>query len=754
MPTRISLGVKTQQWCQVIASIATAIVVVLAVVGCSTVTVKKVPTPSQYVVWTDRLQAQADDMEGLRFYLPRPFVNVFESFPIRTDIYLAEGVVSADGRFVIIRRMWDENGHPKYPAGLQKGLEIQTKNISTTLMIEAQAGTGDEEGKGSRDDHSVAGLPGIVPQPTTRSPQTSDASTGRNQRGVTNDNSAYAYQPMRGNMDILYLPDFDEQYVVSSRAGLGDAEFQLNLGQGWSLQGFNSLADNSRLNDRIFDIIDSASQLAKTAAFTAAGLPPVPTQLPGTTAIAPQSGTEDSIFVEGSPVSLKVVVVHYAAKGLYPMIKPRELQQRLINQDGGTYHLWFDIFNWIPLTTPSSTFDPGAIARAQQSIAGVTGKFTVPRYPYQFLSFNTFRYMAIEALTPGAHPFGTLYDKTGTQGDPGDRRIAAPPPATPGLPSGSISSQRSDDSNEKDLLALAEGLGDQDLEIRDVTYTVLRDPRPTYDGGKVKVHLSEEGTPSGTVGESEIQVGILKLMKEPEGLSAEDVVIVNKLQLKTIGASDDQDHADPPDDSNEKDLLALAEGLGDQDLQIKDVTYTVLRDPRPTYEEGKVKVYLSEEGTPSGTVGESEIQVGILKLMKEPEGLSAEDVVIVNKVQLKTISTSDVKDDVKEGGSEPQSGQLTAPKPSVATSSVGASDIKKIQAALCLRGSQLDGIWGPQTRQMLIKYQAEKGLKQDGVLTAPLQAELLRLPAAAIGARCASPPASGSSPPVPDAVKQ
>ena len=97
MPTRISLGVKTQQWCQVIASIATAIVVVLAVVGCSTVTVKKVPTPSQYVVWTDRLQAQADDMEGLRFYLPRPFVNVFESFPIRTDIYLAEGVVSADG---------------------------------------------------------------------------------------------------------------------------------------------------------------------------------------------------------------------------------------------------------------------------------------------------------------------------------------------------------------------------------------------------------------------------------------------------------------------------------------------------------------------------------------------------------------------------------------------------------------------------------------------------------------------------------
>ena len=589
------------------------------------------------------MQTAADDMEGLRFYLPRPFVNVFESFPVRTDIYLAEGVVSADGRFVIIRHIWDENGNPKFPPGLYEGLEIESKSIRTPSNTGIQAGQGDDEANAEPDDDQAAAtLPGIVPQPTRPSPRTTDASTGQDKRGVSNDNSAYAYQPMRGNMDLVYLPDFDEQYVVSSSAGLGDAEFQINLGQGWSLQGFNSLADNSRLNDRIFDIIDSASQIAKSNAFAAARLPPVPAPLSGTTAIAPQSDTEDTNFIAGTPVSLKIVIVHYAAKGLYPVIKPRELQQRLVDRNGSTYHLWFDIFNWVPLTTPSSTFDAGAISRAQQSIANVTGKFSVPRYPYQFISFGTFRYMAIEALTPGAHPFGTLYDKTGTRGDPGDRRLAAPPPATPGLPTVSRSTLVSNESDEKRLLSLAEGLGGQELDpIRGVIYTALSKPPPTYEENKVKVHLAEQGTPTRLIEESEIQAGILKLLSEPDGLSADAIIIVNKRELKTIRAPSDSDDSD--------------------------------------------------------------------------------------------------SDDANQSNAETQSGEPDTAESSANAVPAADPEIEKIQAALCLRGSHIDGIWGPQTRQMLIKYQSQKRLRQDGKLSASLRTELLELSAGEIGARCASP---------------
>ena len=45
----------------------------------------------------------------------------------------------------------------------------------------------------------------------------------------------------------------------------------------------------------------------------------------------PESGTSllDERPMPGTPVTLKVVIVHYAAKGLYPVIKPRELKSAL-----------------------------------------------------------------------------------------------------------------------------------------------------------------------------------------------------------------------------------------------------------------------------------------------------------------------------------------------------------------------------------------------------------------------------------------
>ncbi len=83
---------------------------------------------------------------------------------------------------------------------------------------------------------------------------------------------------MRGNMDIVYLPDFEEQYVVSSRANLGNANFQINLGQGWSLQGFNSLSDNSAINKRVFTL-PPASVTASGRSFQGP-LPPLTSTAP------------------------------------------------------------------------------------------------------------------------------------------------------------------------------------------------------------------------------------------------------------------------------------------------------------------------------------------------------------------------------------------------------------------------------------------------------------------------------------------
>lgn len=414
----------------------TGILAVLSLTAsdCASVKVRKVPTPTQYVHWTDAMQEKADRMEGLRFYLPRPFINVFESFPILTEIYIADGVVSPDGKYVIIKKVRSQSHLNKHIAGLDTQTTLPTSYIKwpkpedVRNLLQPHGAAEDTTKKDGEKIPTGAEPGGDSPAPPAPTPKPL-ADTGLNSRKTTNDNGAYAYQPMRGNLDIAYLPDFEEQYVVTSRAGLGNAQFELNLGQGWSLQGLNSLSDNRELNRRIFNVIDTAIEAAKAYATAQTGIPfGAAEALPGTNNLLKPHGAsetnKDAEKIPGTPVSLKIVVVNYAAKGIYPVIKPRELQERLVSQinASGAFNFVLDLFRAFPVFMESSDFDSTAITRAQQAIENQTEAFSVPRYPYQYVSFNTFKYMAIEVLKPETSPFGVLYDKTGTTGDPGDRR--------------------------------------------------------------------------------------------------------------------------------------------------------------------------------------------------------------------------------------------------------------------------------------------------------------------------------------------
>ena len=407
----------------------------LAFVGCASVKVRKVPTPTQYSVWTDQMQAKADKMEGFRFYLPRPFVSVTEPFPIRADTFIADGHVSADGKYVIVESVRAGAGLNDYMAGIKKDTQIPAQAIvqpSAASVAAAKDLVKAQSELIKAATNALSGAPGTTVQTggtdtskTSAIPTSPAPPTGVNKRDVHNDNGAFAYQPMRGVMDIAYLPDFEEQYAVSSRSGLGNAQFSINLGQGWSLQGFNSLTDNTELNKRIFDVIDTSIQLAKDAAKTAAGIPPVDISPGITKLITPQSapaGSAEGNLNPSSPVSLKIVVIHYAAKGLYPVIKPRELQERKATNDSS--YLCFDLFRLVPLATPATAFDAAALKSAQAVVDSGSSPFSVPRYPYQYHSFNTFRYMMIEVITADQKPFSDVYHNTGTQGASGDQQKA------------------------------------------------------------------------------------------------------------------------------------------------------------------------------------------------------------------------------------------------------------------------------------------------------------------------------------------
>lgn len=441
----------------------------LVLTGCSTVKVQKVPTPTQYGYWSDEMQAKADGIEGFRFYLPRPFLNVFESFPIRTDIYLAKGKLSPDGKSVsidsviTIESAAHEGGEPKWKKVENSDLlsfDISTKNILVRNNQQAQEITGATQQSSAGGQDNTNSSADIVEQlnqisnslnkaqaeaenskedeeeSSNTSSNNDDISsnntpTGVTRQSVSNDNFAFAYQPMRGNFDIAYVPDFEEQYAITKGYGLGNIDIGMQLGQGWSLQSFNSIVDNSQLNEHLFELVNTGVEAAKVLAgdvFSLAdglaeGIKEVQSDVVAQSGghissladeLKGKDGTPASI---GAPITLKIVVVHYAAKGFYPIIKPRELQQRQsIKPDK---RIIIDTF----ATNPKAAIGSAAVNRFVNGSGGITtdtsANYTIPKYPYQYISFNTFRYMAIEKIDGDTTPFGELYDKTGTQGEEG-----------------------------------------------------------------------------------------------------------------------------------------------------------------------------------------------------------------------------------------------------------------------------------------------------------------------------------------------
>lgn len=502
------------------ASAAAGLLCLMA--SCASVSVRKVPTPTQYENWSDTLQAKADKMKGIRFYLPRPFVNVFESFPIATDVYLVDGIVSPDGEYIIIQNVRGDSELARYfasrtlSASGEYSITVPTKVIRRTASqsvldalaqraaraiqesatvptepsaveaakrqlaeavkeaetaganVEEQSASAEKAAAEAQAEAERAKQAAQAARRGAEQTQTQKRQTGTDSRAVTNDNAAFAMQPLRGNFDIVYLPDFEEQYVVSSRAGLGNAQFQLNLGQGWSLQGFNSLTDNSALNERIFKLIDTAMELGTGLAKAAAGIPPI--DMGASRAIAESATVSvDEIGVSGTPVTVKIVVVHYAAKGLYPVIKPRELK------DAKPDSYIIDPFDDQPRVRRVDQITSPEIQAAIDSYETTSGRFTVPVYPYQYISFNTFRYMAIELVTKSGAPFGTLYDRTGVTGATGAARTSDAPTGDAGAEDVSSETEKSLDPDLVTRIESAWADLAGDSELRRIQVGTVRD---------------------------------------------------------------------------------------------------------------------------------------------------------------------------------------------------------------------------------------------------------------------------------------
>lgn len=346
--------------------------------GCASVSVRKIDQAGQ-----------VSGPDGIRFYRPRAYVSVHEPFVISSKAYVAAGRLTPDGRFIVLTNVPAELRSRITTYDATAVVEATKVLVDPSRAVGGSVQSGDLPGKAKIETLIADGeksKPGSGAGPP--------AKTGQLNLRVSNDNKAYAFQPTRRYFDILFLPDFEEEYIVSAESRLGNASAEVALGQGWSLQGMAMLADNDALNQRIFALMDDAQKILTAAARTAAGIPP----LPG----GPQAGKlkpADEAFKGGTAVSVKVSVVRVVAPGLYKVLKPKELAA----------------FNSMTAAATDPDFKDRVL---------------VPIAPLSDISFNTYEVLVFEAVpVVGDSPLRMHQTVDGSMGSTGGGRQTSTPPA-------------------------------------------------------------------------------------------------------------------------------------------------------------------------------------------------------------------------------------------------------------------------------------------------------------------------------------
>lgn len=288
--------------------------------GCARLDYVKVPTPTQYANWTDEDQRRADAMKGVRYYLPRPFLHLKQSTPVSQRVAFVSLSINED------KTAYNVRFPPDAPTWLRRALpeEISSRQVLMAAVgrrapdDEADLQSGEEE---PPDD--AAPRPRDTPPPSEITART----------GFISDTDPVTRLGAR--MDVVYLPDFEEQYVIQPHAGLGKADIETRLRNGWAAEVFSQQVTNENLVPYVIRQVEQTSEAAAgivtTWAPLAMGLPPgtAPTPKDLRDALDLQAGEEiTGETVErllGAVVLMKVAEVRIAQPGLYPILKPREM---------------------------------------------------------------------------------------------------------------------------------------------------------------------------------------------------------------------------------------------------------------------------------------------------------------------------------------------------------------------------------------------------------------------------------------------
>lgn len=292
------------------------LVAVFACYGCASVRVYKVDVDANGNETVNR------HIEGIPYYVPRPWVEIYEPFVVDTEPSLVTAELTPDGKYLRLASVPTSSkdaaklenlfiavppeGGAVTVSGDENDLQGMAGNIA---KAKAKAG---KAGSAATNAVAAAGNSGDTAKNPSSSPTNAPAAkTGVESEKVSSTSDFYI-TPGRRFFDIVYLPDYSDKRIIQVRGRLGKADMSVTLAQGWSLASLNAAVDNTELAKRLLETYDTGLELAKKVAATS---------------LFPPAGALQGVAPASRNVTLvtcKLVDSTMVAPGLYPMPKDVE----------------------------------------------------------------------------------------------------------------------------------------------------------------------------------------------------------------------------------------------------------------------------------------------------------------------------------------------------------------------------------------------------------------------------------------------
>jgi hypothetical protein len=297
--------------------------------GCAKLEVKKIPIEN-------RIEGH-DHVDGFRYYLSRPYVVVKNPVPVSTQQALVTVVEPAPRAGSAAGA--DRATTIRFLDGPHAGQAVRLHDLAVTSP--------GSPGLRRLSDAEVAALEHAVRDEAVQRAQ-APAAAGSDQSGASDALTANteslqaapfatfsAFDPTKprgrsigtlaGDIDVVFLPDLDEQYAVQSKNFLSKSTFGLVFKNGWELTDVSAEHDSTPVAIELLNTISKAVDAAKTIAGAGLG---APAAVPGVAADV-AAETRATTGRPGETVRLYyLTLTTYLKPGLYRINKPWEVEGR------------------------------------------------------------------------------------------------------------------------------------------------------------------------------------------------------------------------------------------------------------------------------------------------------------------------------------------------------------------------------------------------------------------------------------------